>query len=164
MMTKTYDNNLQVFEGCKILRQKRNYFKMFKGVKFSKEKFQHESWKTYWDLHELKSWNVFSRKVVKSLQSHIAQRSHTRAHKSSPVWCHPFLRAAETKWCFSGGCWTVGRWIHLCEPSKLGFPKGFCRVSFSMEGSFWWQQAALSCCSYGEAFSIVWVYMHPSIW
>lgn len=39
-MTKTYDNNLQVFEGCKILRQKRNYFKMFKGVKLSEEKFQ----------------------------------------------------------------------------------------------------------------------------
>lgn len=45
MMTKTYDNSLQVFEGCKILRQKRNYFKMFKGVKLSKEKFQCESQK-----------------------------------------------------------------------------------------------------------------------
>lgn len=42
-MTKTYDNNLQVFEGCKILRQKWNYCKIFKGVKLSKEKFQHES-------------------------------------------------------------------------------------------------------------------------
>lgn len=36
-MTKTYDNNLQVFEGCKILRQKKK-IKMFKGVKYSEEK------------------------------------------------------------------------------------------------------------------------------
>lgn len=149
MMTKTYDNNLQVFEGCKILRQKRNYFKMFKGVKLSKEKFQHESQKTSWDLYELKSWSVLCRKVVKSLQSHMAQRLHTSAHKSSPVWCHPFPRAAETKWCFSGGCWTLSRRVHLCP--KFCFPKGSCRMSCSMEGSFWWQQAALSCCFYGGA-------------
>lgn len=46
-MTKTYDNNLQVFEGCKILREKKekkkkDYFKIFKGVKCGEEKFQCE--------------------------------------------------------------------------------------------------------------------------
>lgn len=91
-MTKTYDNNLQVFEGCKILRQKRNYFKMFKGVKLSTEKFQCESQKL---PENCMCWShgvwILQEGGKKPMVSRSPEIIHMRAHRSTPVWCHPFL-------------------------------------------------------------------------
>lgn len=162
MMTKTYDNNLQVFEGCKILRQKRNYFKMFKGVKLSKEKFQHESQKTSWDLYELKSWSVLCRKVVKSLVSHGPEITHECTQKLSSL-VPPI----------SESCWDqvmLQRW--LLDSEQAGSPVSQVLLSQGLlhdelqHGGF--ILVAASCPQllflWRSPFSIIWLCVHPSVW
>lgn len=57
-------------------------------------------------------------KVVKSLHSYIAQRSHTRTQKSSPVWCHAFPRPSDAS-VVAVGLWADGV---TCVPS-WAFPR-----------------------------------------
>lgn len=99
----------------------------------------------------LESWSGFCKKVVKSLQFHIAKRSRTQKHTSLvPCISEQLPRPSDASAEVVGLC-AAQLDSQVGLRPKLGFPEGSCRMSCSTEGLVWWQQTAFSCCFCGEA-------------